>query len=365
DDSFMLTGSMPASFSDWASLTFSLLFALSEIERFRPIAFRRSSFALAEADGAWTSKGRWMDSVIDDFSAQAAATFELTDDQLAWLHLSLALVPDCNSLRDLEDTKEDARFKFIYFVTDKIERELRRGFLSADQLLRADHFIAMARELQSAFNQSLLELRSELPADFLANALMLVEGPTEAVLIPHFAQRLHCGLSHLGCHLIASGGANQVVRRYLYWREMLTTPVACVLDGDAHEARRTVEENRRELDILSVLRAGEIEDAIDLPLFVELLNAYIDSLGGVNSPFLVGSSAVRMEDFDGHQFRKPALKRIFRERGLGTFDKVDFAKFVSEHFSDAGKIPDDIRILLRELKVNIERWQNERRRQSK
>jgi hypothetical protein len=159
----------------------------------------------------------------------------------------------------------------------------------------------------------------------LPNFVLLVEGPTEVLLLPRFAALLDFNFSGAGAMVVPAGGANQVAKNYLYLREVLRLPIFVLLDRDAEEQNEILQSSLRDDDRLHVLADGEIEDVLTTDAFVPLLNKYIHSLPMVVSDTL----SIRDEEFASALPRTRILDRLWKERNLGKFDKLGFAKFVS------------------------------------
>jgi hypothetical protein len=166
----------------------------------------------------------------------------------------------------------------------------------------------------------------------LPNSIILVEGATEAVLLPLLAECLKVDLLGERALVVPAGGANQVVKKYLYEKEIYSLPIFVILDLDAAEQSEILASSLRDVDRLHVLSDGEIEDILRLDVFVPMLNRYIASLPGIVND----NRPIKPEHFGAGVPRKQILTRLWRERGLGKFDKVGFAKFTAEDLPAQG-----------------------------
>jgi hypothetical protein len=192
------------------------------------------------------------------------------------------------------------------------------------------------------FSQAVAGQRAKLPASFLPNQIILVEGITEEILLPCLARSCGLDLNALGALVVASGGANQVVRKYRQLKESLAVPIFCLLDQDASEQGQMLAKLLRPQDLLYVFKNGEIEDVFQLDMLVRLLNSYLDNLaitGGNGRP-------IRIEDFEEKLSRTQTLAKIWRQRNLGKFDKVGFARLAACEINDAANISADGRDLI-------------------
>lgn len=148
--------------------------------------------------------------------------------------------------------------------------------------------------------------------------VVLVEGQSELIVLPHFARLSGKPLEKMGAFVIASGGAQQVVRRYLTLKDVLNIPIVCVFDGDAEDTSSILEETMRDCDGLVRLEARELEDCYSYEQLLQILNRQL----------LLSGQTLSSMTFDIPRLgpRKQALRKLFRERGLGDFDKIAFAK---------------------------------------
>jgi hypothetical protein len=88
---------------------------------------------------------------------------------------------------------------------------------------------------------------------------------------------------------------------------------------------QAIKSQLRSQDCLYVLEDGEIEDLLHLPALVLLLNSYLSELPHLSSCV----KPVCLEDFVSSTNRTHTLGKLWRERRLGNFDKVGFAKFIA------------------------------------
>jgi hypothetical protein len=184
---------------------------------------------------------------------------------------------------------------------------------------------------EKTWKTQLRHYRKQLPGSFLPRAILLVEGQTEALLIPHFAKLSGCDFNEAAVTVLASGGANQVLRRYIHWRELTGLPIISVLDGDAVEQAKSLSEHLRENDRLLSLPEGEIEDSLQLGDVLKYLNIWLSSL---KYSVLISSG-----DLKPGVRRTTELSRLWRQRGFGDFDKIGFARIIVDNLHDAREVP--------------------------
>jgi len=194
------------------------------------------------------------------------------------------------------------------------------------------------------------DLQKLFSGGFLCEKILLVEGQTEVILLPALAKLLNIDLIEISAYIDACGGAQQVTKQYLNLRDTVSLPILCLLDGDAIEQSELISDSLRDCDRLLTLRKGEIEDLFSQETIFRCMQLYVSEMGYLDS--------IQFEDLRIHQESAPEdkirrrvemLDRLCRSRGLGDFDKVAFAKILSEKISKS-EVPEEAKIILRQLK---------------
>lgn len=263
---------------------------------------------------------------------------ELSPAERLWMHNSTIAVPNWSRLTEPGPWSESGQASFIAsFIS-----EARKSF--ADMLKRGDH--VTDEELVKTFFKEGLALwrrlveqnRSLLPGSFLPHIIVLAEGQTEALVMPTFAKLLGANFDTLGIQVEACGGAKQVVKQYLNWRETTALPIVCILDNDVDESAEIIQDSLRQIDRMVMVSQGEIEDTFSTPVFHKLLNVYLKEHGCLEPITYVELTA-------GENDRIDTLNRLFRIRGLGNFDKIGFAETVASNLTKADVPGDGKRIV--------------------
>lgn len=204
------------------------------------------------------------------------------------------------------------------------------GELEQERLANLSRVIAFLKGETEPTAQSLLRASCLLKPALIA----LVEGQSEVILLPACARLSGIDLAAQSVLLVASGGARQVSRRYLTLRDSVKVPIVCVLDGDAVESIEIVEDSLRDQDGLFVFSKGELEDVFAHDVLVRLLESQMESVG---HSFSQAAVSIPQEGS-----RKEALNRLFRESGLGNFDKVEFAAHAASELTLA-ELPSELK----------------------
>jgi hypothetical protein len=294
---------------------FTQVFALEEMRRFEAIALL-----------TWQRRA--------NFPYNSSATLDngLKDpNQLAWLDFMRNFGPLMAVAYANQLSSTDFLARFVKETMGRMR----------DISLDTAYGLEQARTL---FREQVALHRASLPGNFLPNFILLVEGATEVILLPCFAALLGFNFARSGAMVVAAGGANQVAKRYLYLREVVKLPIFVVLDRDAEAQIEILQSSVRSGDRLHVLADGEVEDILTNEVFVSLLNKYIQSMT------LSDSIVIKDEEFATSATRKRTIERLWRERDLGKFDKVGFAKFVVEELAPSnsqgkGLSPDGVDLI--------------------
>lgn len=310
------------------STAFSTILGLQDIDVFTSLAFDAWSASYdkpADLPGNAEPETNLLTTPISEI----AASLSLSQAQSAWLLHCAQAAPDWTVLVDEGPWSGDNIRQFI-----------------VDFMLTADlSSVQCGSDILTAsrkFKKSLHDLRAQLqlPAQFLPRLILLVEGATETLLMPHFARVLGRDFDNLAVLIIGTGGANQTSRKYLLLRDVTSIPIYAVLDADATEQVEVISDLLREGDRLHVWQAGDIEDTFAAHVFLSQINHYIAARGG--EPLIAG-------DLPPGERRTTMLDRAFRKRGLGDFDKIGFARSIVDRLTDPGEVPRDAAAVIEEI----------------
>lgn len=330
----------------------ALAFALEDITRFQSVCFNSIAATLSSIkphpENFYTAI---LERIHAGLSTALRRQNNLTPQELVWAALCSEYIAEaCLGLSEQKRSSQENKgdpLDLLSNVAEKIAAE------TADA--HATECSAIMSVAAAQFTLCFQNAKCALEPEFLPEKLLLVEGQTEAILLPLFAEI--SGLEFLKNRIlmISGGGANQVAKRFLSFRQASKLPIACLLDGDARTQYDVIRQHLDDCDMLFSLAAGEFEDTFELPVFIRLLNAYLQSMTGVNAPSLVEYQPLTEAHFEPGQKRTQILNKIWRSKSLGNFDKVEFAAFVAQNIRTGKDIPEDFKLLIAELKG---RWGN-------
>jgi len=257
----------------------------------------------------------------------------------AWLRACLLATIDWrfSEWESLNQTEKKEDLERVLLVQE-IFRELK-----ADAL--ASGHAALPLLPVEVLADKVYECAKKLAGKLRPNLLLLVEGQTEAIVLPHFARLSGLSFSQLGVEVIASGGAKQVARRYLTIKDTVRLPIVCVLDGDAEHSAELIEDALRDCDQLVSLAVVELEDSYSYEQLLYLLEEHLARFGQTLSQceFALPESGRR----------KDALNKIYRDRGLGDFDKIGFANEVVASCKKSTDVPLEMAIVLDAVRMTL------------
>jgi hypothetical protein len=328
----------------------ALAFAMFEADIFNSLSFMRAATALrSNKQFEHFNPAETLNKVLWYLEEHLRLALSWTEDEIYWaaicvefLSASLSELPE--EFAESQSEQLEA-ISFLVTVANRIESLLERTTDTAGG--------AELEAVLDIFDEHLKEMRPHLPPDFLPAKLLLVEGQTEAILVPLFAQISGFEFSDYQILMISGGGANQVTKRFLSYRESTNLPIACLLDGDAESQFEIISQHMQNTDLLFSLPSGEFEDTFEITRLVQLLNRYLQSMTGENAPSLVEFQPLKKEQFPPEIKRTQVLNKIWREKSLGDFDKVEFAEFVAQTIKTKGDVPFDFSAMIEAME---EKW---------
>lgn len=150
--------------------------------------------------------------------------------------------------------------------------------------------------------------------------IVLVEGITEELVLPVFADKSGINAHKFGIKIIACGGKNQVAKLYNRMKKETNLPIFIILDSDAFEIAEHIKQTIRKKDELFLIAEGEFEDILPDELICRAVNSYYALSGEIEKTDIIQS-----------QRKTESLINIWKQKGFGDFRKVEFAQIISEN----------------------------------
>lgn len=331
----------------------ALAFVLEDISRFKALAFRRvtRSFEVGKTRGTEQTAllerlfttSDYLHSIDENLIAGLSSIQKLSKEEVGWANLTVAILSKMFEIASALPPEQVGEVSVFLAVQKTIENNLEKKSDTTGGELITMACDALFSEIHAYGNS--------LPEEVLPLELLLVEGQTETILLPHFARLLGFDLRKNRILTIGRGGANQVAKRFMHYSDISKLPLICILDGDANDQKEIIEQHLREDDCLHSLEIGEIEDTFDVAVLLKYLNLYSSSMTGEYSPTVLETNELTEKDFPPHLKRTRSLSSIWKHREMGDFDKVEFAEFIVANLTDADEIPSDLARIIEELKL--------------
>lgn len=346
----------------------SLVLAAADIKRFNRLAFDTwLNSASASTTACAIAGGKEGNSQSDSHGSEPLAisisgyntSFDisisrdsvLSQSELLWLENSINASPGWSILKNEGPWTGDARAELVKQFLDEIATYLRKSSYSQSIFSQklADHALNTWASLLEKWreNNCSQPVATRLTGSFQPSILLLVEGQTECILLPAMSKLLGTDLDALAVDITDCGGAKQVVKQYLNLREVTVLPIVCVLDSDVEEPAEIISDSLRPSDRLITMTRKEIEDTFSEAAFLRLLNIYMSHKAELysNSPLTLSE----IQEMEQHETGRTAvLDRLMRARGLGSFDKIGFARVAAEKLQ-SGEIPPDCKNIVETL----------------
>ena len=217
-------------------------------------------------------------------------------------------------LLKIEDKKLPKNLRIVKFVLN----EILNGKQYSDDLI-----------IQTSEKYKLL---------FPIRKLVIVEGITEDILLPTFADFINTSLSERGVYIFSAGGKTKIPSLYAELKNELKIPVTVVFDNDAKNLSDDLTQVLRKEDNIIVNSKGEFEDLLSLNLIKRTLNSTY-----------YNSEKSTLDELRSQKSMCKSLEEYYRIRNLGEFKKAQFAKLLAENIKYSSDISEDIKKLIEEI----------------
>ncbi len=176
---------------------------------------------------------------------------------------------------------------------------------------------------------------------FPVEKVIICEGITEETLLPAFADIYGFNFDQNGIHIISAGGKNQVVKTYYELSQNLKIPIFVLLDKDAEENVKLINQRLRQGDNVYILNCGEFEDLLPHQLIERTLTYAFKNISVID---------LKLLDENGPKVK--ILEEIFKHRGLHEFKKSEFANLVKININGKNDLSEEILKILAEIQDN-------------
>lgn len=186
--------------------------------------------------------------------------------------------------------------------------------------------------------KDLIQLRDEHALEFPISRLIIVEGITEEILLPVFANKLGVNFDEKGIYILGAGGKSKSPSLYFELKDKIKIPISILFDDDAKDIVDVLNTNLLKKDKSVLIQKGEFEDILSLNLIKRSLNSEYEPAVPVSKSELLLHSRMckNLEDF-------------YRTRHLGEFKKAKLSKILAENIKYDTDVTSDIKCLIKSL----------------
>ena len=182
------------------------------------------------------------------------------------------------------------------------------------------------------------KLRFKYKLKFPIKKLLIVEGITEEILLPVFADKIGFNFDEIGIFILGAGGKSKSPDIYLQMKDKLKIPVILLFDSDAFEICQSLTKVLLKKDKMIIIEKGEFEDILSVNLIKRTLNSEYD----IPIPLSV-------KDFSIYSRMCKNIEEVYRTRKIGEFKKSKFSKIISKNIKYKTDITDDIKSIITEI----------------
>lgn len=186
--------------------------------------------------------------------------------------------------------------------------------------------------------KDLIQLRDEHALAFPISRLIIVEGITEEILLPVFANKLGVNFDEKGIFILGAGGKSKSPALYFELKDKIKIPISILFDDDAKDIVEVLNTNLMKKDKSVLIQKGEFEDILSVNLIKRSLNAEYEIAVPITKSEL--SLYPRMCQ---------NLEEFYRTRHLGEFKKAKLSKILAENIKYDTDVTEDIKCLIKSL----------------
>ncbi|MCD7879567.1 MAG: ATP-dependent endonuclease [Candidatus Gastranaerophilales bacterium] len=184
----------------------------------------------------------------------------------------------------------------------------------------------------------LIKLREKYKLKFPITKLIIVEGITEEILLPVFANKLHHSFDREGIFIMGAGGKSKSPTLYMRLKNKLKIPVTLLFDSDAYEICDILKKNLLKKDNIYIIENGEFEDILSENLIKRALNKEYQ----LSDPLL-------KKDLHIYENMCDNIESFYKTRHLGEFKKSKLSKIIAENVKYNTDVTKDIKKIIEKI----------------
>ncbi len=178
-------------------------------------------------------------------------------------------------------------------------------------------------------------IREKYSLCFPVEKLLIVEGITEEILLPVFADKLKKNFNKNGIFILGAGGKSKSPSLYLKLKNRLKIPVIMLFDEDAKEICTNLKDILLKKDKYILIEHGEFEDILQINLIKRALNnEYLPAV------------PLNISDLRKSEKMCNNIEAFYRTRHLGEFKKSKLAKIIAQNVKYETDITEEIKKII-------------------
>ena len=194
-------------------------------------------------------------------------------------------------------------------------------------------FLIKTKEAKT--KNEILEITKKHNLLFPIRKLIIVEGITEEILLPVFAEKTNYSFNKNGVYILGAGGKSKSPSLYLQLKNKLKIPILLLFDNDAEEICNLLNKNLNKIDKTFLIQNGEFEDILSLNLIKRSLNKEYEPA----TPLL--KEELRLTDK-----MTECIELFYRTRHLGEFKKSKVSKIISQNIKYETDLTEEIKEII-------------------
>ena len=197
-------------------------------------------------------------------------------------------------------------------------------------------FLIKCHKLKS--KKEILEQSKKYNLLFPIRKLVIVEGITEEVLLPVFADKTGNNFDKNGIFILGAGGKSKSPSLYTKLKDKLKIPVILLFDNDAKEICNLLDKNLLNKDKSIIIENGEFEDIISKNLIKRALNSEYE----IASPILISDLSISNRMCQNIQL-------FYRTRHLGEYKKSKVSKIIAKNIKYRTDISKEVKDIIYQI----------------
>ena len=178
-------------------------------------------------------------------------------------------------------------------------------------------------------------LRNKYSLLFPINKLIIVEGITEEILLPAFANKMKSNFNKNGIFILGAGGKSKSPSLYIKIKNQIKIPIVFLFDYDAKEICSYLTNNIEEKDKTILIEKGEFEDILSINLLKRALNDEYKP-----------ATPILKDELHIYNKMCENIENFYRTRHLGEFKKAKLSKIIAKNIKYDTDLTDEIKKII-------------------